>query len=390
MRKIGKTPFSLSIVEPEAALCGRKEELKRLINYARDGEKVVLVSPRWYGKTTLAKKALHEIRSQDKNALTAYCSISRETTVAGVAERIASTVLKAIASKRSLLERLTKGLTAFRPVMTLGPEGPNWTVERAAGATGNQFLEEVIRSLANISKAPDVSICVGIDEFQTVACIDPKGGIEAMIRDLIQDMRVSFFFIGSQRHMLTSMFSDSGRPFYRMAHRMDLPPLSESEMIPYLIQLVKSAGGNISKDDAAFMSCLSHGIPFFLQQIGYVAFQGGAGQMDDKSIKEAFRQVMEVERNDMEAAISRLPLGQRAMLLALAYEPTDSPYSQEYMKRHGLTSAGAITSSLENLKKADFIIQEAKTYKILDPFQRIILTDGMERELLEARAGIHS
>lgn len=385
MSSPGRSPFSLSIVEPEAELCGRKEELRALLSYARDGEKVVLVSPRRFGKTTLAKKALYEIRTQDKNALTAYCSISRETTVAGVAERIAATVLRAIAPRRSLLERLAKGLRTFRPVMTLGPEGPGWTVERAADVTGSQFLEEVIHSLADLGRARDVSLCVGIDEFQTVATIDPKGGIEAMIRDLIQDMRVSFFFIGSQRHMLTSMFSDSGRPFYRMAHRMDLPPLQEPEMVPYLRQMVASARGSLSEEDAAFLARLSHGIPFFLQQIGYVAFQQGAGRMDEAAIAQAFRQVMEVERGDLDSALSRLPLGQRATLLALAHEPTASPYAQEYMKRHGLTSIGAVTASLESLKRADFIVQEGKTLQVLDPFQRIILTDGVEKELLEAR-----
>jgi hypothetical protein len=325
--------------------------------------------------------------------VTAYCSISRETTIEGVATRIAASVLQAIELRKPLFEKMVKGLksmTAFRPAVIPSQEdGFSFTLAKAPGVSGIQLLEEVMGQLVmlekGLDKGADYPICIAIDEFQTVASIDPHGTAEALMRDLIQNTQVSFYFVGSQRHMLKSMFSDSGRPFYRMCHNLELFPLENQDMAPYILDLVSSAGGDASGANALLLATLSRGIPFFLQKIGYVAFQEGSGAVDETSIKEAFRQVMDEEKNDLEAMFSRMSsMAQKTLLIALSTEPTTGLYAQEYMQRHGLTSSGAITSAIEALIRDDFVVQDGKLYKVADPFMEMILSDRISSTFEEA------
>jgi uncharacterized protein len=61
---MSKNPFILSLIPPDAPFCNRIEELEQLTSYAMDGNNVVLLSARRFGKTSLVKRVQANLARQ--------------------------------------------------------------------------------------------------------------------------------------------------------------------------------------------------------------------------------------------------------------------------------------------------------------------------------------
>lgn len=86
-------------------------------------------------------------------------------------------------------------------------------------------LEEIF----NYLKSSDRRCIVAIDEFQAIADY-PESNVEELMRRYIQDCRNAvFIFSGSQKNMMSEMFSSPTRPFYQSVSLMFLKPIALPE-----------------------------------------------------------------------------------------------------------------------------------------------------------------
>src|SRR5215207_6026214 len=91
-----KNPFVYGEIVPGEAFVDREVELDRLVTDLAGGQKVFLISPRRYGKSSLVRQALAALARQ--NALTAEVTVSSYSSYLSFLEGYAG-VLAALDSK---------------------------------------------------------------------------------------------------------------------------------------------------------------------------------------------------------------------------------------------------------------------------------------------------
>ena len=88
------------------------------------------------------------------------------------------------------------------------------------------------------------------DEFQEITEVHNSIGIEGVLRQYLQKIQCSFFFIGSRRRILLDIFNDRKRPFFQSALNYELQPLPYNDLICFIISQFRKAGKRISDSNS--------------------------------------------------------------------------------------------------------------------------------------------
>ena len=117
-----KNPFMYGGVVTGENFADRKQELKEIKRDLMDGERIFLISPRRYGKTSLIINALSELKAQ--GLLTVYIDFYKVTSVQKLLEIFAGEVAAAVESKlEKMFDFLKKLLPGLRPKITIQADG---------------------------------------------------------------------------------------------------------------------------------------------------------------------------------------------------------------------------------------------------------------------------
>ena len=109
------------------------------------------------------------------------------------------------------------------------------------------------------------------------------------------------------------------------------------------------------------------GYPYYVQKLSSIVWDLTTTQCDPELLRQAHRIFLETEGIDFEGIWSSLTLTNKAILRAIAKEPTASPYAREYLERYQLSLGGA-QRAIKNLVNKDLIekVQDG-TYRVTDP-----------------------
>src|SRR6476646_9385908 len=116
-------PFAFGALALDAAFADRERELAELVRDMRNGQDVVLVAPRRYGKSSLVLRAIAAVVAD--GVLVAYCDLMKTPTKERFAAVLANTIVDDLDSPvGQVFDRaaaLFRGLR-IRPVMELDPD----------------------------------------------------------------------------------------------------------------------------------------------------------------------------------------------------------------------------------------------------------------------------
>lgn len=217
-------PINIAVGE---AFCNRVKERNLLKKYIENGRHVVLLAPRRYGKTSLVNQVLLELNLP-------YCivELTMATSISEVEQIILKEVgllLDKISPKTSKAKKsLLKLFNWLRPEIVLAACGQKiiFHPDRVKSTTPEN-IAEILKKLDDVAKLIGKRIVVVMDEFQQLAEISDHT-VEASIRHAMQySKQVSYVFLGSNRHMLLTMFNSKNRPFYNSCELMRLERISK-------------------------------------------------------------------------------------------------------------------------------------------------------------------
>lgn len=363
-----KNPFYLKEIPVDAPFCDREKELADLISYAKSNINVVLFSPRRYGKTSLTKRVQNSLKSD--GMLTAYCDLFGVTSVEEIAGRIARSIYAVTHKNQGMFQKAIGFITSFRPVLSPSPEGGiSVSVQTAFKTDGLKILEDTMESLEKFIIDVALPVHVAFDEFQEIAEVHNSIGIEGILRQYIQKIQCSFFFIGSRRRILLDIFNDRKRPFFQSSLNYELKPLPHKDMVLFITSEFKRAGKYINEEDASEICQLVSNHPYYMQKFCFFLYEEIDKKVKRKDIMEIKAVVVESERVVFESILQGLRTKQINILSALAKEPTAKVYSASYMARHNLRSTGGIQQGLNTLSKKDLIEKDYRTgvWSVVDP-----------------------
>ena len=226
---LGKIVSSEDVVDREEFI----EETKlRLLQ----GQSVMLSGPRRIGKTSVAYEILRQL--QEAGAYVAKIDLFHVTSI----EELGTKLLQAIVENRTgVLHHAVYTLKQWKKEWLVSSEihaklydlELGLTVERSQSPL--ELLETAIHTAEKMTSRDDKRMVILLDEFQE---LDRLGGETLLkrLRSLFQQQQhTTYFFLGSERSLLTTLFADRRQAFYRFATILPLPQIPDVKWRTYII-----------------------------------------------------------------------------------------------------------------------------------------------------------
>ena len=372
-------PFYLKAL-PEIAdhlFCNRVQEIAHLVRMAESKNDVVIYAPRRFGKTSLVRRVQRRLAAA--GAITIFTDFSGVGSVNDVAIKLATAVYEVTHGNEALWKKAIRVLTSFRPVLRPSSDGTSMeiTAEVAAGRTGMELLEAVMKELHAFVNDSDCLVNVVFDEFQEIVVLPDAGKIEATMRTHIQQYQASHFYVGSRRRLLQKMFNDEQRPFFRSSLNFNLEGLPSGELVPFLVGLFAEGGKELSPGTALALVDLVDCHPHYTIKLCYHVFELSAGEVTNDEVFAGLEALLADDRMLFESWIGALPPQQRLLLRALAKDPTDKLMATDYGRKHDLGSSTGIAHSGKQLQNLDYIEEgEDRIWRVVDPLFSRWLASG--------------
>lgn len=362
-----KNPFSFRELPVTAPFCDRKKELRELFSHARNHANMVIISPRRFGKTSLVKRVQN--RLADSGFITAYADFFGVDSMEDVAARLAVCIYQVSGKNESILKKMVDFISSWRPVLRLDREyGMVITAEPSGKKRGIELLEDTMEGIGRFIKNHKKPFHLALDEFQEIAELRESLQVEGIMRSHIQQHAgASYFFVGSRRRLLSEIFNERKRPFYRSAINYILEPLPAVESSEFIMEQFKDGGKRCPGEIAERVVNLVQGYPFYIQRIPYSIYEVSGKIITDEDYRNGFTAAVEEEKPVFEAMLQSLAPQQIRLLKAVSMEPSDTPFSSSYMSRHDLGSIGGIQGAIKKLINMDYIEKRDGVFRMVDP-----------------------
>jgi hypothetical protein len=238
------------------------------------------------GKSSLINRFFSQ---NEEKFITIYCDIFDITSK----EELANALLKSAvnAQKQDLKTTLAKFLDIFKRVRvepTLNAKTLEYSIKPIVTTLSfEEMMEDFFVLLETLARKNKVVLA--IDEFQQIATLKEKN-IDATLRKFIQKQRnISFIFLGSKRHLLTSLFAYKS-PLYEMAQHFELPPLEVADIYNYASKHLK-----ISKETTQYVYEQSDGETKMIQHVLHLLYINDFPQITDQSVDECIKEIIDAK-----------------------------------------------------------------------------------------------
>src|SRR5215207_9405632 len=265
-------PFVYGEVVPPAAFVGREAELERLTGDLMAGQKVFLISPRRYGKSSLVSRAL--VQSAKHGALTIDVTVSAYSSYIAFLEGYARSLLSVDTTVDRARMWLRDLLGAVRPEVRIEPDelgksqlALSFPSARSARDV-SRLAQEVFTLPARIAAARKRKLAIALDEFQAIAAFN-GGSVEHALRAAVQHQRqVGYVFSGSEPALMERMLGRS-RPFYKAGPVMRLGRLPADRFAAFIESKFRATGVKAAPGLGLAIVELAGNLPYDVQRLAH-------------------------------------------------------------------------------------------------------------------------
>lgn len=352
----------------------RKKELAKLEDGLKLGKDYVLIAPRRYGKTALARMVGKKLNQESTNSfihidLMSYSSGS----VASVAECIIEKVLNSLGFNGKL-RRILKSMEftfnlrvkyqdlEIEPMLQLFRANDEWAL-----------LEEALELPEKVAIKQKKRLIIFFDEFAELTKLSKR--VIELFRSVIQNHEnVSYLFAGSQESLMNEIFLDKSGSFYRFGEIIYLKELNQEDLFTYLEQNFPEIGNSTNgmRDLRVINTILEtlNGHPYYTAQaISY--FEENSKCTYEQFHEYLTNELFENERPLLEQQLLNISEKQHALdvlrLIALGI----NPYGEI-----GSVSNAHIYNVLRYLDNAGYIRKVSRgVYQLTDPLMSLMLNN---------------
>jgi uncharacterized protein len=383
-------PFVYGEIVTAAAFADREEERARLGADLAAGQKVFLISPRRYGKSSLVRDVMRGLARQ--NVLTVEVTVAASSSYIGFLESYAQALVAADTPVSRLRRWATELLGGIRPELRLdaehrptmqsphrgGPDqaGAKFAIAFPAVRTARdeaRVAAEVFALPARIAAARKQRMAVALDEFQAIASFD-GGTVEHALRAAVQEQRqVGYVFAGSEPSLMERMLGPR-RPFYKAGPVMRLQKIDAAEFAAFIESRFQDTGIRPEPDLGDAIVELAANVPYDVQRLAHETWDDvkAAGRktagVDD--LHMTLTRLLGEQQTMFEESWQRLTLPQRAVLRAVVIEEGKEVMSADVRARHRLPGTSTVQAALAALLRQDIITKDDGRYLAVDSLYR--------------------
>jgi hypothetical protein len=372
-----QNPFVYGEIVPGDAFADRETELDRLVSDLADGQKVFLISPRRYGKSSLVRRALTALTR--RGALTVEVTVSAYSSYVAFLEGYARALTASESRWQRARDWLNAVVTSTRPEIRVEPgaTGPG----RFAVAFPLVRTERDITRLANelfalpgrIAEERKRTVVVALDEFQAIEGFN-GGSIEHSLRAAAQHQRqVGYVFSGSEPSLMEKMIGPR-RPFYKAGPVMRLEKIPADVFAEFIEARFGASGIKPEEGLGAAIVDLAGNLPYDVQRLAHETWDdvrsAGSRRATLDDLHATLSRLLAEQETMFEAVWQRLTLAQRAVLRASVLQGGRELLSADTRARYRLGGPSSIQASLAALVKQDLLLKEGTRYVVVDSLLR--------------------
>ena len=368
-------PFVYGEVVPLPAFVDREAELDRLTRDLLAGQKVFLISPRRYGKSSLVRQALRA--AERGGALTVEVTVSSYSSYVAFLEGYARALLGIETRIDRARAWLRDMLGAVRPEVRVEPDergGSQLALSVPSVRTDkdvSRLAQEVFALPARIAEARGRRLAVALDEFQAIASFN-GGNVEHALRAAVQHQRqVGYVFSGSEPSLMERMLGRS-RPFYKAGPVMRLQKIPADRFADFIEARFRATRLRPAPGLGAAVIELAGNLPYDVQRLAHEVWDDATGGktvgLDD--LHQTLKRLLGEHDAIFEATWQRLTLAQRAALRAAVLEEGRELLSADVRARYRLGGPSTVQASLTALVREDILAREGALYVVSDSLLR--------------------
>jgi AAA+ ATPase superfamily predicted ATPase len=269
-------PFEFGRAVHFESIVDREEELQRLARAVHNGERLFLIGPRRYGKTSLLNVVQRQLEGEGVVVL--KYDVEKFASTELLAKALLTGAVRALTGPIEKVgtaagRQIKRWFGSLKPELSYDVGEQTWSVsllgESRKESAALPLLTEVLDGIDAMAKSQGKIVAVVLDEFQQLVT---AGGIKAerQIRASVQmHQNVSYLFAGSKTRLLTDMTSDHARPFYRMGSSLFLGPVPRSAFAPFLREGFEGRGFKVATGAVERILDLAEDVPYSVQRLAH-------------------------------------------------------------------------------------------------------------------------
>ncbi len=376
-------PFVYGEIVAAGAFADRDEDYHRLTADLRAGQKVFLISPRRYGKSSLVRRTLDALARE--RVLTVSVTVAGSSSYVGFLEAYAHALLSAGTPASRLRQWAADLLRSVRPELRVEASESGATAVSLSfplvrtSRDVERLAAEVFALPGRIAAARKRPMAIALDEFQAIASFN-GGSVEEALRAAVQQQRdVGYVFAGSEPSLMERMISPR-RPFYKAGPVMRLQKIDAGEFAAWLDARFTKTGLRADAGLGAAIVDLADNVPYDVQRLAHETWDdvraAGRKTVGVDDLHATLTRMMRQQGTVFEEQWQRLTLAQRGVLRALVLEQGRELLSSDVRQRHRLAGASSVQSSIAALVREDIVMRDGPRY---------MLTDSLYREWIARR-----
>lgn len=369
--KISNPFITYGYVSPEY-FCDRKTETDSIISAMRNGRNITLMSPRRMGKTGLIQNAFYNIGEKFPNAICFYLDIYATRSFAEFVKIFGETVLGKLDSlKQKTVGALTTVLShcriSYSNDFLLGGGKVTLQFEKEDATT---TLSEIFAYLGHAEQ----ECFIAIDEFQQIAEY-PEENVEALLRTYVQQYpMLHFIFSGSKNHMMSAMFDNPKRPFFRSTEKKHLHVIPEDAYYDFAARHFANTMTILQKDSFHHIYETFAGHTWYIQYVLNKLYELSPAIIDEDSVMQCIIEIVRSNTEDYQRLCRLLTSNQQQLLTAIAREGTVAAInSSAFINKYSLKGSSSVNKALAFLIDNEFVYHYNEGYQVYDRFMSLWL-----------------
>ena len=370
-------PFVYGEIVTAAAFADRDDERERLGRDLASGQKVFLISPRRYGKSSLVRDVMRGLARQ--KILTIEVTVAASSSYIGFLESYAQALVSADTPASRLTRWASELMRTIKPEVRFdaSPAGHAkfslaFPAVRTARDTA-RVANEVFALPGRIAEARKQRMAIALDEFQAITAFD-GGTVENALRAAVQEQRqVGYVFSGSEPSLMERMLGPR-RPFYKAGPVMRLEKIDPKQFADFIDARFQDGGIKPEEGLGTAIVDLAANVPYDVQRLAHETWddviEAGKRSAGLDDLHVTLTRLLGEQHTVFEESWQRLTLPQRAVLRALVLEEGRELMSSDVRARHRLPGTSTIQAVLAALLRQDIITKDASRYVAVDSLYR--------------------
>jgi hypothetical protein len=365
-----ENPFIFGEIIDDENFVNRTAELRQLVRDLADGQKVFLLSPRRFGKSSLVAMALLKLKK--RHIHTVSLTVSSYSSYAQFLEKFAEKVLRAAGPWDRVKDWITRFGRQVKPDVNynITTGEVSLSLGKGAGFDPAPIAPEIFALPEELTRNGGFRMAICLDEFQQITQFN-GGSVENVIRNQVQEQRgVGYVFAGSQPTLMQDMLTAS-RPFHKAGPQMFLDKIAAADWKEFIATQFHKRGRALDEQAIHALLTAADLIPYDVQRIAHELWDTAElqkkSQLTAADVDSVISALVSGQSTYYELLWEQLAARQRAALQAMAARGAAEIYSQAVREEFRLGPASTVQKALQSLDSRDILDRYHGNYFFLDP-----------------------